>query len=81
MNKKEAPQRLELLRKELNHHNHCYYVLSQPEISDFEYDLKMQDLNSLEAKFPEFADENSPGRRVGSDINKEFIQVAHKYPM
>ncbi|MCF8374394.1 MAG: NAD-dependent DNA ligase LigA [Bacteroidales bacterium] len=81
MNKQEAQTRIDSLRKDLNHHNHCYYVLSQPEISDFEYDLMMQELDSLEKKFPEFANENSPTQRVGSDITKEFEQVEHKYPM
>lgn len=81
MNKLEAQKRIDSLRKELNHHNYLYYVLSQPEITDFEYDLMMQELDSLEKKFPEFADVNSPSQRVGSDITKEFEQVEHKYPM
>lgn len=81
MNKQQAQARIDLLRKELNHHNHSYYVLSKPEISDFEYDLMMQELDALEKKYPEFADQNSPSQRVGSDITKEFEQVEHKYPM
>ena len=81
MNKQEAQQRIELLRKQLNYHNHRYYVLSQPEISDFEYDMQLQELAGLEKKYPEFADANSPTQRVGSDIVKEFEQVEHRFPM
>jgi DNA ligase (NAD+) len=69
------------LRKTLDHHNYCYYVLAQPEISDFEYDQLMQELISLEAQFPEFYDANSPSCRVGNDSDNAFRQVKHKYPM
>jgi DNA ligase (NAD+) len=69
------------LRKELEYHNHRYYVMVQPEISDFDYDMKMKQLQQLEADFPEFFDENSPSLRVGSDRNEEFVQVKHKYDM
>ena len=81
MTNKEAEIRISKLRSELHKHNHRYYVLSNPEISDFEYDLLMQDLLSLENKFPQFQDPNSPSQRVGNDINKEFQQVAHSSPM
>ncbi len=81
MKSADAKTRIELLRKELEKHNHNYYVLSQPIISDFEYDLLMQDLDALEKKFPEWADPNSPTKRVGSDTLTEFRQVAHQYPM
>ncbi len=81
MTDKEAEIRISKLRSELHKHNHRYYVLSDPEISDFEYDLLMQDLLSLENKFPQFLDPNSPSQRVGNDINKEFQQVAHSSPM
>lgn len=81
MNQEEARVRIEILRKELNNHNHQYYVLSQPLISDFEYDLLMQELMTLEKNFPAFFDPNSPSQRVGSDINEEFVQVEHKTPM
>ena len=74
-------QRIIELRKELERHNHLYYVLSQPAISDAEYDLLLRELERLERSHPEFADPNSPTRRVGSDINVEFVQIAHKYPM
>ncbi|WP_439184591.1 NAD-dependent DNA ligase LigA [Carboxylicivirga taeanensis] len=69
------------LRALLNHHNHQYYVLNEPQISDYEFDQLMQQLIELEQQHPEFADPNSPSQRVGSDINKEFEQVKHRYPM
>ena len=69
------------LRKELHQHNHSYYVLNQPTISDYEFDQKMHHLEELEARHPEMADPNSPTQRVGSDLNQQFAQVAHKYPM
>ena len=81
MNKTEANNRIKQLRKLIEHHNYQYYVLSKPEISDFEYDLLINELLTLEQKFPELSDENSPTQRVGSDINREFEQVAHRYPM
>ena len=69
------------LREALHEHNHRYYVLSQPVISDQEFDFLMRELQDLEAKHPDMYDANSPTQRVGSDLNKEFVQVAHKYPM
>ncbi len=72
---------IENLRKQLHQHNHNYYVLSQPVISDFEFDKLMRELTDLEARHPEFYDPNSPSVRVGSDINKNFTQVQHRYPM
>ena len=74
-------QHITCLRKEIEKHNHLYYVLSQPEISDYDYDMMLRELEKLEREHPEFADPNSPTQRVGSDINVEFAQVAHKYPM
>ena len=74
-------QRIADLRNELERHNYLYYVLSQPEISDYDYDMMFKELEKLEREHPEFADPNSPTQRVGSDINVEFTQVAHKYPM
>ena len=74
-------QRITQLRKELHDHNYRYYVLNQPVISDQEFDFMMHELQDLEAKHPEMADSNSPTQRVGSDLNQEFTQVAHKYPM
>ena len=74
-------QQIESLRKELEQHNYSYYVLSQPTISDYEFDMKLRQLQDLEAAHPEFFDPNSPTVRVGNDITKEFKQVAHRYPM
>jgi DNA ligase (NAD+) len=81
MKQSEARDRIEKIRKEIEDHNHRYYVLNQPLISDFEYDILLNELAALEKKFPEFIDENSPTRRVGSDITSEFVQYEHKYPM
>jgi DNA ligase (NAD+) len=81
MNKSEAKERIEKLRIEIERHNENYYVLNQPLISDFEYDLLLNELETLEKKFPEFQTDDSPSRRVGSDITKEFVQFEHKYPM
>jgi len=69
------------LREELHRHNYNYYVLNTPEISDKEFDDKMRLLQDLEKLHPEMADANSPTMRVGSDLSKDFKQVAHKYPM
>lgn len=74
-------QRILSLREELNRHNYDYYVLSNPTISDFEFDKKMRELQDLEALHPEMDDPNSPSRRVGSDLSIEFKQVKHQYPM
>lgn len=74
-------QRIFQLRKELHEHNYKYYVLNQPEISDQEFDFMMKELQELEARHEDMFDPNSPTQRVGSDINQEFTQVTHKYPM
>ena len=74
-------ERIDWLRAELHRHNYNYYVLNAPEISDKEFDDLMRELQDLEKAHPEYADENSPTMRVGSDLNKNFTQVAHKYPM
>ena len=79
MNEIEA--RIVALRRELEQHNYNYYVLSAPTISDREFDEKMKELEKLEAEHPEFYDADSPTQRVGSDLTKEFRQVAHRYPM
>jgi DNA ligase (NAD+) len=81
MKQSEAKDRIEKLRSEIEEHNYRYYVLNQPKISDFEYDILLNELDTLEKNFPEFIDENSPTLRVGSDITKEFVQYEHKYPM
>lgn len=74
-------ERIKWLRDELHRHNHNYYILNSPEISDREFDMLMHELEALEAAHPEAADPNSPTQRVGSDISKGFTQVPHIYPM
>lgn len=74
-------QRILQLRKELHEHNYKYYVLNQPEISDQEFDFMMKELQELETRHKDMFDPNSPTQRVGSDLNQEFTQVTHKYPM
>lgn len=74
-------QQIESLRKELHEHNYRYYVLSQPSVSDYDFDMKLKELQRLEEAYPEFFDSNSPTQRVGSDLTKEFERVAHRYPM
>jgi DNA ligase (NAD+) len=77
----DEKERIIQLRRELHEHNYRYYVLNQPTIGDQDFDFMMHELQQLEAKHPEMADENSPTQRVGSDLNAEFQQVEHKYPM
>lgn len=74
-------ERIIQLRSELHRHNHCYYVLNAPEISDYDFDMLMRELQELEAAHPEMYDSTSPTQRVGSDLTHEFAQVAHRYPM
>ena len=74
-------ERILQLRQQLHEHNHRYYVLNNPIISDQEFDFLMHELQDLEARHPEMSDPNSPSVRVGSDITKEFRQVEHRYPM
>jgi DNA ligase (NAD+) len=83
INKKIAKERILVLRKELERHNFNYYDKNEPEITDFEYDILMMELDSLEKMFPEFASDDSPTKKVGSDIekNSKFRQFPHKYPM
>jgi DNA ligase (NAD+) len=81
MKKSEARERIDKLRKEIEEHNNRYYVLNQPSISDFDFDILLHELETLEKKFPEFMSEDSPTRHVGSDITREFTQYEHTYPM
>ncbi len=74
-------RRIEELRRQLEFHNHKYYVENAPEISYFDFDRMMRELQELEAAHPEFADPDSPTARVGSDISAEFATVKHRYPM
>ena len=74
-------EQIEELRRSLNYHNHKYYVENSPEISDFDFDAMMRQLQDLEAAHPEWSDPNSPSVRVGSDITTQFETVRHHYPM
>ena len=77
----EAKNKIIMLSKELDEHNYRYYVLSEPVISDFEFDKKLEELCELEKKFPSLVLPDSPTKRVGGTITKEFKTVKHKYPM
>ena len=81
MTESEAKKKIEKLSKELDEHNYRYYVLSEPTISDFEFDKKLEELSDLEKNFPALALADSPTQRVGGTITKEFKSVKHKYPM
>ncbi|CAA7194706.1 NAD-dependent DNA ligase LigA [Chryseobacterium potabilaquae] len=74
-------QKIEQLRKDLHQHNENYYLLDTPTISDYEFDLLLQELQGLEAQYPEFHDENSPTMRVGGGITKVFPTIQHKFRM
>lgn len=77
----DIQQQIKNLREELREHNYSYYVLDKPTISDFEFDVKLKQLQELEAKHPEFYDANSPSLRVGGEITKNFETVVHEYRM
>ncbi len=81
MNKETASERIEYLCKEIEHHNYRYYVLADPQISDFDFDQLLNELIHLEILFPELVNDNSPSQRIGGQITKEFTTVKHKYPM
>jgi DNA ligase (NAD+) len=81
VNIEQAKSEIIRLTKLINHHNHLYYVESLTEISDFEFDGLLRELQDLEAKFPEFAYSNSPTKRVGGDLTKKFETVSHRFPM
>ena len=74
-------EEIEQLRADLHAHNYRYYVLNDPQVSDYEFDQLMKRLQELEEEHPEYADPTSPTVRVGSDLSKEFTQVTHRYPM
>lgn len=74
-------EKIEQLRKELNQHNYNYYVLDNPSISDYEFDIKLKELQDLEAQYPEFDDPNSPTKRVGGEVTKNFKTVVHESRM
>ncbi|WP_029037441.1 NAD-dependent DNA ligase LigA [Salinimicrobium xinjiangense] len=74
-------EKIKKLREELHRHNYLYYVLAKPEISDYEFDQKLKELQELEEKHPEFHDENSPTLRVGGAVTKNFATVVHEHRM
>tara|TARA_R110002073_G_scaffold8207_7_gene45917 strand:- start:27042 stop:29039 length:1998 start_codon:yes stop_codon:yes gene_type:complete len=76
-----AKEKIQILREELRQHNHNYYVLDNATISDYEFDLKLKELEALETAHPEFFDANSPTQRVGGGITKNFETVTHKNRM
>jgi DNA ligase (NAD+) len=79
--KETIKERIAKLREELEYYNHLYYVQNQPQLSDLQFDMLMRELEQLEKENPEFFDINSPTQRVGNDINQQFEQAEHKYPM
>lgn len=81
MSREKAKDRIDALTVELEKHNHRYYVLNDPTISDYEFDMLLKELEQLEADFPDLAHVNSPTKRVGGDITKKFNEVVHEYPM
>lgn len=81
MTASEAKKKIQQLTQEINQHNYNYYVLSSPTVSDYDFDMLLESLIKLEQAFPEFADENSPSKRVGGEVTKAFETVKHKYPM
>ncbi|MCH2230479.1 MAG: NAD-dependent DNA ligase LigA [Crocinitomicaceae bacterium] len=81
MNRKEAITRVAELTSSLNRHNHLYYVESNPEISDYDFDMMLNELQKIELEFPDLVTDHSPTKRVGGDITKKFDTVIHKYPM
>ncbi len=81
MDKQQARERIRQLSEELSDHNYRYYQLADPVISDYEFDRLMNELGALEKEFPEFLSPNSPTQRVGGWVTREFVSVAHQYPM
>lgn len=81
MEREEARERIGRLSEEIRRHNYNYYVLSQPLISDYAFDMLLEELIRLEQQFPDLVEPDSPSLQVGGDITKNFVQVPHKYPM
>jgi DNA ligase (NAD+) len=77
----EIKEKIDLLRKNLSDHNYKYYVLAEPSISDFEFDKLLEELQGLEKDYPQFDDPDSPSRKVGGEVNKNFETFTHEYPM
>ena len=81
MNKEEAKARISELSKIIENHNYNYYILTQPTISDYDFDMLLNELIDLEKQFPDLVLPDSPTQRVGGDLTKEFKTVKHRYPM
>ena len=81
ISEKEAIEKIKQLTVDLNHHNYLYYVKAQPAITDYEFDVMLQELIALENQFPELRSSESPSQRVGGYVSKEFATVTHNYPM
>lgn len=81
MGLEEIKEKIELLRKNLTEHNYKYYVLAEPSISDYEFDKLLEDLQALEKEYPQFEDPDSPSKKVGGEVNKNFETFTHEYPM
>ncbi len=81
MKQDEAEKRIKQLRKLINEYDYYYYVIAQPKISDYQYDMLMKELIELERQYPQFSDPNSPSARVGNDHDQSFEQAPHDYPM
>ena len=81
MNKEEAKARISELGKIIENHNYNYYILTQPTISDYDFDMLLNELIDLEKRFPDLVLPDSPTQRVGGDLTKEFKTVKHRYPM
>ncbi|HNY02260.1 MAG TPA: NAD-dependent DNA ligase LigA [Bacteroidales bacterium] len=81
MDKEQVKERIAFLSDEIRRHNYNYYILSRPVISDYDFDMLMEELMRLEKEFPDLLEPDSPSRQVGGDITREFVQVVHKYPM
>ena len=81
MKAEEAKKKIRELSTQLQQHNYNYYVLSAPVIGDYDFDMMMEELIRLEQQYPEYADANSPSKRVGGEITKDFPTVIHNFPM
>ena len=77
----DIQQKINRLREELRHYNYSYYVLDISDISDYEFDMKLKELQELEEKYPEFHDPNSPTLRVGGEVSNNFETLVHEFRM
>ena len=77
----ELEEKINNLRDEIHNHNHEYYILDKPSISDYDFDQKLKELISIELLHPEFFDPNSPTQRIGGGLTKLFETKSHKFPM